>query len=81
MGTDQFALSYSDGSFNLLGPDATLEQARAQRDADDKYQTDCGLLTDIVKVRVEILEDVEIHRGKSHSGKKVCASCGQEVTP
>ena len=80
---ERLALAYSDGSLGVLSADKTLADARLERDWADNNETNPAHFTDIVKVRVEVIGDVEIHRGASHvpdsSGR--CATCGQEIAP
>lgn len=58
------ALSYSDGSFNVLKDDHDIQQARSERESADRGVTKSADLTDIVRVSIEIVDVVEGHRNK-----------------
>lgn len=60
---DRLALHYADGSMNVLGENATEQFATAQRKSDDRGEDDPDLLTNVVRVRVEIIRYVERWRG------------------
>lgn len=55
------ALRYADGGFGVL-PKADLAKAQDERVFVDTNEHDPRNLTDIVRVRIEVLEVVEKHR-------------------
>jgi len=53
--TERLALLFSDGSMNVLGPEATFATARRDRD----FSTDGSVSVDIVRVTVSVQDTVE----------------------
>ena len=63
MVTEALALSYSDGGFGVMPPSYDADKTRQERECVDLNETQSKNLTDVVRVRVEVLEVVERHRG------------------
>ena len=75
---EALAISYSDGSFNLMTPDTGIEKAREERGYADHKETDPAHLSDIVKIRFEVIEVVGRFRSTKHPlPTPCCAACGK----
>lgn len=60
--TERLALQYSDGSIGVLRGDASIEKAREEREFADVGEGNAKHLTNLVRVRVEVIEIIETHR-------------------
>lgn len=57
------ALSFADGSYSVFPVGTDLAHVIRQRDIDDENETNVNLLTDVLKVDVEIVEVLDAKRG------------------
>jgi hypothetical protein len=61
---EALAISYSDGSYNVMTNTDNLEKARSECDFADHKENNPEHLSNIVRVRLEVLEVVEQRRPK-----------------
>lgn len=57
------ALSFADGSYSVFPADTNAADVIAQRDGDDKGVTSVDDLTDVVRIKLQIVEFVDRKRG------------------
>jgi len=73
---ERLALLYSDGSLNVLDPEATLEEALAERAEADRNEDDRNLQTKVVRVTITIGETVFDPVTRPAARQVACPCCG-----
>lgn len=75
---ERLALLYSDGSLGIGMPGAPAESFRDEAIFSDKNETDPANFTQIVRVRLEVIEVVETPSAVAAAGRGgICAACGR----
>lgn len=71
---ERLAIVYSDGSIGIHREQERLSKVAEQCADDNKRQTDPQLLARVAKVRVEIVDFIEVARKE-----KCCPTCGRTL--
>lgn len=73
------ALLYSDGSMGVLPSGADLEQARREARESDVNETDPSHFTQLVRVRIEITEHLDVPERDRERASGRCPNCGERI--